>query len=94
MNIEKIDGASSARMEKKPQPGLELRFFQYIYIYDKVKEDFKYSKERKILRDEVQQDGKNANTSQPGIEPGTPADATGALPTELPGPGPKPDQNE
>ena len=51
-------------------------------------------KERKILKDEVQQDGKNANTSQPGIEPGTPADAAGALPTELPEPGPKPNQNE
>ena len=61
-----------------------------MYIYDKVKEDFKYQKERKILKDEVQQDGKNANTSQPEIEPGTPADAAGALPTELPGPGPKP----
>ena len=34
-----------------------------------MKEDFKYYKERKILKDEVQQDGKNANTSQPGIEP-------------------------
>ena len=39
------------------------------------------------LKDEVQQDGKNANTSQPGIKRGTPADAAGALPTELPGPG-------
>ena len=39
-------------------------------------------------------DGKNGNTFQPGIEPGTPADAAGALPTELPGPGPKPNQNE
>ena len=68
--------------------------FFFIYIYDKVKEDFKYQKERKILKDEVQQDGKNANTSQLGIEPGTPADVAGALPTELPGPGPKPNQNE
>ena len=46
--------------------------------------------ERKILKDEVQQDGKNANKSQPGIETGTPADAAGALPTELPGPGRNP----
>ena len=37
---------------------------------------------------------KNANTSQPGNEPGTPADAAGALPNELPGPGPKPNQNK
>ena len=37
---------------------------------------------------------KNANTSQPGIEPGTLTDAAGALQTELPGPGPKPNQNE
>ena len=43
-----------------------------------------YYKERKILKDEVQQDGKNANMPQPGIEPGTPADTAGALPTELP----------
>ena len=69
-------------------------FRQDIYTYGKVKEDSKYEKERKILKDEVQQDGKNANTSQPGIEPGTAADAAGALPTELPGPGPKPSQNE
>ena len=61
--------------------------FFYIYVYDKVNEDLKYQKERKILKDEVHQDGKNANTSQPGIEPGTPADQAGALPTELPGPG-------
>ena len=40
-----------------------------------------------IWKDEVQQDGKHANTAQPGIEPGTPADVAGALPTELPGPG-------
>ena len=45
-------------------------------------------------KDEVQQDGKNANMPPPGIEPGTPADVAGALPTELPGPGPKPNQNE
>ena len=37
---------------------------------------------------------KNANTSQPGIEPGTPVDAAGVLPTELPEPGPKPNQKE
>ena len=61
---------------------------------DKVKEDFKYYKERKIVKDEVQQVGKNANTSKPEIEPGTPADAAGALPTELLGPGPKSNQNE
>ena len=70
-----------------------LYIYKYIYIYDdddEVKKDFKYSKERKILKDEVQQDGKNANTSQPGIEPGTPADAAGALSTELPGPGRNP----
>ena len=70
-------------------PAAHHFFFLYIYIYIQT-----YSKERKILEDEVQQDGKNANTSQPGIEPGTPADAAGALPTELPRPGPKPNQNE
>ena len=59
-----------------------------------MKEDFKYQKERKILKDEVQQDGNNANTSQPGIEPGTSADVAGALPPELPGPGLEPNQNE
>ena len=59
-----------------------------------MKEVFKYYKERKILKYEVQQDGKNANTSQPGMETGTPADAAGAPPSELPGPGPKPNQNE
>ena len=47
-----------------------------------------------ILKDEVQQDGKNANPYQPGIEAGTPADAADALPTELLGPGTKLDQNE
>ena len=47
-----------------------------------------------ILKDEVQQDGKNANPSKPGIEPATPADAADALPTELPGPSTKLNQNE
>ena len=37
-----------------------------------------YILERKVLKDAVQQDGKNANTPQPGIEPETPVDAAGA----------------
>ena len=41
-----------------------VNLFIYIYIYIYILE------RRKILKDEVQQDGKNANTSQPGIEPG------------------------
>ena len=45
-------------------------FRQDIYTYGKVKEDSKYEKERKILKDEVQQDGKNANTYPPGTNPG------------------------
>ena len=69
-------------------------YINNFFINDKVKEDLILERKKKILRDEVQQDGKNANTSQPGIEPGTPADAAGALPTELPGPGPKTNQNE
>ena len=74
---------------------------KYIYIYifgentlGECRINILKIERRKISKDEVQQDGKNANTSQPGIEPGTPADAAGALPTELPGPGPKPNQNE
>ena len=59
-----------------------------------MKEDFKYKKERKILKDEVGQNGKKASMSQPGIEPGTPADAAGALPTELLETRPEANQNE
>ena len=82
-------------MRVSPQPALSsgivgwvgvYSHLIYIYIY-------LYMKERKFLKD-VQQDGTNANTPQPGIELGTPADAAGALPTDLPGPGRKSNQNE